>query len=421
MTELSFKDFNLAKPIADALDRAGFDTPTPIQAQAIGPQLEGRDILGLAQTGTGKTAAFALPILHHILAMPGRAAPGSARALILAPTRELAVQILDEFRRFAGGARVSTCLVLGGVSRNAQIRNLSRGVDVLVATPGRLLDLVDDRKVRLDEVRFVVLDEADRMLDMGFVQPVRRIVSMLHPRRQSAMFSATMPSEVSGLAGSFLNNPVRVEVAPQSTVVTRIEQSAELMDGPAKRTRLAELLGAPDMERAIVFARTKRGADRVAQNLEKDGIKAEAIHGNKAQNARQRALNNFRHGTVRVLVATDIAARGIDVPGISHVVNYDLPDEPENYVHRIGRTARNGADGVAVTLCAPDEVKKLRAIEKITGERLLPGSVVGVEPKKPARGGRRGGGGGAGAKPAAQGDKARRPNRRRRGPARDAA
>ena len=359
MTDKTFADFDLAQPIKDALARAKFEKPTAIQAQAIQPQLDGRDILGLAQTGTGKTAAFALPILHHILQMPGRAAPGTARALILAPTRELAVQILDEFRRFAGGARVSTCLVLGGVSRNVQIRNLGRGVDVLVATPGRLLDLVDDRKVRLDEVRFVVLDEADRMLDMGFVQPVRRIVSMLHPRRQSAMFSATMPSEVSGLAGSFLNNPVRVEVAPQSTVVTRIEQTAELMDGTAKRSRLAQLMNAEGMERAIVFARTKRGADRVAQNLEKDGIKAEAIHGNKAQNARQRALNNFRHGTVKVLVATDIAARGIDVPGISHVVNYDLPDEPENYVHRIGRTARNGADGVAITLCAPDEVKKI--------------------------------------------------------------
>lgn len=412
MTDKTFADFDLAQPIKDALARAKFEKPTAIQAQTIQPQLDGRDILGLAQTGTGKTAAFALPILHHILQMPGRAAPGTARALILAPTRELAVQILDEFRRFAGGARVSTCLVLGGVSRNVQIRNLGRGVDVLVATPGRLLDLVDDRKVRLDEVRFVVLDEADRMLDMGFVQPVRRIVSMLHPRRQSAMFSATMPSEVSGLAGSFLNNPVRVEVAPQSTVVTRIEQTAELMDGTAKRSRLAQLMNAEGMERAIVFARTKRGADRVAQNLEKDGIKAEAIHGNKAQNARQRALNNFRHGTVKVLVATDIAARGIDVPGISHVVNYDLPDEPENYVHRIGRTARNGADGVAITLCAPDEVKKMRAVEKITGERLLPGGTPEGESKP--RGNRRGGGGG---KPGGA-PKSGRPNRRRRGPSR---
>ncbi|SOH92301.1 ATP-dependent RNA helicase RhlE [Monaibacterium marinum] len=413
MTDLTFADFGLAQPIAEALARAKFEKPTAIQAQAIKPQLEGRDILGLAQTGTGKTAAFALPILHHILAMPGRAAPGTARALILAPTRELAVQILDEFRRFAGGARVSTCLVLGGVSRNVQIRNLGRGVDVLVATPGRLLDLVDDRKVRLDEVRFVVLDEADRMLDMGFVQPVRRIVSMLHPRRQSAMFSATMPSEVSGLAGSFLNNPVRVEVAPQSTVVTKIEQTAELLDGTAKRARLAELMGGTGVERAIVFARTKRGADRVAQNLEKDGIKAEAIHGNKAQNARQRALNNFRHGTVKVLVATDIAARGIDVPGITHVINYDLPDEPENYVHRIGRTARNGADGIAITLCAPDEVKKMRAVEKITGERLLAGGIPDGESKP--RGNRRGGGGG---KPGGGAAKQGRPNRRRRGPSR---
>ncbi|WP_316014242.1 DEAD/DEAH box helicase [Roseobacter sp. HKCCA0434] len=408
MTDMTFASFGLARPLNEALARAGFDTPTEIQAQAIGPQLEGRDILGLAQTGTGKTAAFALPILNNILGMQGRPTPGTARALILAPTRELAVQIQDEFRRFAGGARLSTCLVLGGVGKGGQIRALSRGVDVLIATPGRLLDLVDDRKVRLDEVRFVVLDEADRMLDMGFVQPVKRIVSMLHPRRQSALFSATMPSEVSGLAESFLTNPVRVEVAPQSTTVERIEQSLELMDGPAKRRRLAEIVASDEVERAIVFARTKRGADRVAQNLEKDGIRAEAIHGNKAQNARQRALGAFKQGVVKVLVATDIAARGIDVKGISHVVNYDLPDEPENYVHRIGRTARNGAEGVAITLCAPDEVKKMRAVEKITGERLLPDGVRGEEPKP--RGNRRRGGGGGGPKP----DGAAKPRRNRR-------
>ncbi|RED11073.1 DEAD/DEAH box helicase [Pontivivens insulae] len=406
MTDLTFASFGLAQPITNALARTGFDTPTPIQAQAIGPQLEGRDILGLAQTGTGKTAAFALPILHHLLGLQGRPTPGTARALVLAPTRELAVQIQDEFRRFAGGARISTCLVLGGTSRGGQVRQLSRGVDVLIATPGRLLDLVDDRKVRLDEVRWVVLDEADRMLDMGFVKPVKRIVSMLHPRRQSALFSATMPEEVSGLAHSFLKDPVRVEVAPQSTVVTKIEQSAELLEGPKKRARLAQIVSGEGVERAIVFARTKRGADRVAQNLVKDGIGADAIHGNKAQNARQKALNNFKHGTIRVLVATDIAARGIDVKGISHVVNFDLPDEPENYVHRIGRTGRNGADGIAISLVAPDEVKKLRAVERITGEKLLPGSVQGEESRKPQRN-RRGNG------PANPNAK-RRPNRRRR-------
>ncbi|QPH56251.1 DEAD/DEAH box helicase [Pontivivens ytuae] len=411
---MTFAGFGLAKPITDALARAGFETPTPIQAQAIGPQLEGRDILGLAQTGTGKTAAFALPILHHILGMKGRPTPGTARALILAPTRELAVQIQDEFRRFAGGARISTCLVLGGTSRGGQIRMLSRGVDVLIATPGRLTDLVDDRKVRLDEVRFVVLDEADRMLDMGFVKPVKRIVSMLHPRRQSALFSATMPSEISGLVETFLTDPVRVEVAPQSTVAGKVEQSVELMDGPKKRARLAEIVSGPGVERAIVFARTKRGADRVAANLVKDGVAADAIHGNKAQNARQRALGAFKLGKVRVLVATDIAARGIDVKGITHVVNYDLPDEPENYVHRIGRTARNGADGVAVTLCAPDEEKKLRAVEKITGEVLHPdGPAAHRQPRGPRKA--------ANGAPRKDGEQGRPRRRRRRGPPRSKA
>lgn len=371
MTVQTFAEFGLAEPLLAALGRTGFTTPTPIQAQAIAPQLEGRDILGVAQTGTGKTAAFGLPILHQLLEMPMRAAPKTCRALILAPTRELAVQIEASFRSFAGGARISTLLVLGGMSRNNQIRLLGRGVDVVIATPGRLIDLMDDRAIRLDETRFVVLDEADRMLDMGFIQPVRRIVASLHPRRQSALFSATMPPEVAGLAESLLKDPVRVAVAPQATTTERTEQRVELMETGAKRTRLAAILNHPEVSRTIVFARTKRGADRVAQNLEKDGIAAEVIHGNKAQNARQRALNAFRAGQVRVLVATDIVARGIDVPGVSHVVNYDLPDEAESYVHRIGRTGRNGADGIAITLCAPDEIKKLRAVEKITRTSLL--------------------------------------------------
>jgi ATP-dependent RNA helicase RhlE len=373
VTTSDFGAFGLASVLTDALARAGFDSPTPIQAQAIAPQMAGRDILGIAQTGTGKTAAFALPILHQLLALQGRPAPKTCRALVLAPTRELAVQIEAAFRSFAGGAKLTTLLVLGGVSRSAQVRAMARGVDVVVATPGRLTDLMADRSILLDQTRWVVLDEADRMLDMGFIQPVRKIVAALHPRRQSALFSATMPSEVSGLAQGFLKDPVRVEVAPQATTVERIEQRVEPTETAAKRGRLVEILTGPGVARTIVFARTKRGADRVAQNLVKDGVAAEVIHGNKAQNARQRALNAFRNGQVRVLVATDIVARGIDVPGVTHIVNYDLPDEPEAYVHRIGRTGRNGADGIAITLCAPDEIKKLRAVEKVTRTVLLPG------------------------------------------------
>ena len=371
LTVQNFAAFGLAQPLLDALARAGFATPTPIQAQAIAPQMAGRDILGVAQTGTGKTAAFGLPILHQIFALTGRPAPKTCRALILAPTRELAVQIEASFKTFAGGARLSTLLILGGLSRAGQVRAISRGVDVVIATPGRLIDLMDEGAIRLDETRFVVLDEADRMLDMGFIKPVRRIVAALHPRRQSALFSATMPPEVAELAESLLSDPVRVAVTPQATTVERIAQRVELIDGGAKRARLAALLGEPGVERAIVFARTKRGADRVAQNLDKDGVPAEVIHGNKAQNARQRALGLFRSGQVGVLVATDIVARGIDVPGVTHVINYDLPDEAESYVHRIGRTGRNGTEGIAITLCAPDEIKKLRAVEKITRTALL--------------------------------------------------
>ncbi len=371
MTNTTFQSFGLDPVLLKALEKSGFDTPTPIQEQSITAQIEGRDILGVAQTGTGKTAAFGLPILHHILQMQGRPSRGTCRALILAPTRELAVQIEANFREFMGGAGLTTCLVLGGVSKAGQIRKISRGVDVVIATPGRLEDLMQEKQIRLDEVRFVVLDEADRMLDMGFVEPVRRIIRALHPRRQSALFSATMPEEVRGLAESFLNNPLRVEVTPQATTVEKITQSVEVIDGPLKRPRLVELLNTDGVDRAIIFARTKRGADKVAKNLVTDGIEAEVIHGNKSQNARQRALNQFRQGYVRVLVATDIVARGIDVPGITHVINFDLPDEAENYVHRIGRTGRNGAEGAAITLCAPDEMKKLRAVEKLTRQSLV--------------------------------------------------
>jgi ATP-dependent RNA helicase RhlE len=383
VTTSSFADFGLAEPLTHGLARAGFAVPTPIQAQAIAPQLAGRDILGIAQTGTGKTAAFALPILHQLFELGARPAPRTCRALVLAPTRELAVQIEASFRALAGGARLSTLLILGGMSRSAQVRAAARGVDVVVATPGRLTDLMDDRSIVLDQTRFVVLDEADRMLDMGFIQPVRKIVAALHPRRQSALFSATMPAEVATLAAQFLKQPIRVEVAPQATTVERVDQRVESIQTAAKRARLAELVTGAGVGRTIVFARTKRGADRVAQNLVKDGVPAEVIHGNKAQNARQRALNAFRNGQARVLVATDIVARGIDVPGVTHVINYDLPDEPEAYVHRIGRTGRNGAEGVAVTLCAPDERKKLQAVERLIRVTLLPGGAPEPRPAAP--------------------------------------
>jgi ATP-dependent RNA helicase RhlE len=423
LTITSFAEFGLAAPLTAALERAGFTTPTPIQVQAIGPQLDGRDILGIAQTGTGKTAAFGLPILHHILGLSGRPAPRTARALILAPTRELAVQIEQHIRRMAGGARISTALVLGGVSRGAQIRQLARGVDILIATPGRLTDLVGEGHVRLDETRWVVLDEADRMLDMGFIREVRKFIAALHPRRQSALFSATMPPEVAKLAEGLLNDPIRIAVAPHGQTVGRVEQSVEMVSVADKRARLAAILSSPQASRVIVFARTKHGADRVAKNLGRDGIEAEAIHGNKAQNARNRALDAFRSGRVRVLVATDIAARGIDVTAISHVINYDLPDEAENYVHRIGRTARNGADGVAITLCAPDERNKLRAVEKLTRIRLGPDDAHrdahrdAHGPGEPGRRSRRPANGPAGPKqvaPAPDGDAKRKRHRRRR-------
>ncbi len=425
MTTEDFSGFGLAEPLISALQKAKFTEPTPIQQQAIPAQLEGRDILGVAQTGTGKTAAFGLPILHHILGMQGRATPGCCRALVLAPTRELAVQIKDNFRVFADGAPVSTALILGGVARSGQVRAVKRGVDVIIATPGRLIDLMDDGVVHLDETRFVVLDEADRMLDMGFVQPVRKIVAALHPKRQSALFSATMPPEVRSLAESFLKDPLRVEVAPQATVIPKIEQRAELLDGPAKRGRLRDILNGEGVERTIVFARTKRGADRLGQNLVRDGIPAEVIHGNKMQNARQKALGKFRQGIVKTLVATDIVARGIDVPGITHVINYDLPDEAENYVHRIGRTGRNGAEGVAITLCAKDELPKLRAVEKIIGTELIPrvaGEPTKAKPRKRPGRPQRSAQPGAGRKPKqAAGDAPPKRNRRRRKPARPSA
>jgi ATP-dependent RNA helicase RhlE len=380
-----FEALGISGQLLKATLAAGFAEPKPIQARAIPPQLQGRDILGIAQTGSGKTAAFALPILSKIIALGAKRRPKTARALVLVPTRELAVQIDETFRLLARGAHISTALVLGGVSRGGQVKRLAPGVDVLIATPGRLTDLVREKDVILSETTWLVLDEADRMLDMGFINDVKRLARATHPARLTALFSATMPPEIAELAQGLLRNPVRVEVAPQGTTAAEIEQRLVMARLKQKREVLANMLADPAMACVLVFSRTKHGADRVARDLERDGFEAAVIHGNKSQNARQKALNGFREGGVRILVATDIAARGIDVPGISHVVNFDLPDEPESYVHRIGRTGRNGASGVAVTLCDPAEGAKLRAIERIIRKRLaVVADHTGAPDPKPA-------------------------------------
>lgn len=368
--QTGFAELGIAGVLLKATHAAGFSTPKPIQVQAIPPQMEGRDIFGIAQTGSGKTAAFSLPILSKIIALGTKRRPKTCRALILAPTRELAVQIEDTIKILAKGAHVSTALVLGGVSRNSQVKKIAPGVDVLVATPGRLTDLVRERDLMLADTKWLVLDEGDRMLDMGFINDVRRIARATAPDRQTALFSATMPDEIAELAKDLLKHPVRVEVSPQSTTAAEIVQSVVLARTKQKRQVLSAMLADASMKSVMVFARTKHGADRVTRDLERDGFKATVIHGNKSQNARQRALNDFRDGSVRILVATDIAARGIDVPGISHVVNFDLPDEAESYVHRIGRTGRNGRDGVAVTLVDPSENAKLRQVERIIRAKL---------------------------------------------------
>ncbi|WP_245419625.1 DEAD/DEAH box helicase [Phyllobacterium salinisoli] len=371
-TETSgFAALGITGVLLKATENAGMTAPKPIQQQSIPAQIEGRDILGIAQTGSGKTAAFSLPILSKIIGLGDKRKAKTARALILAPTRELAVQIEETIRTLSKGAHVSTALVLGGVSRLSQIKKMQAGVDVLIATPGRLTDLVRENCIDLSDTRWLVLDEADRMLDMGFINDVKRIAKATRKDRQTALFSATMPQEIAALAASLLRDPVRVEVAPQGTTVAEITQVVHPVVTKEKKRVLSGMLTNPAMASVIVFTRTKHGADAVTRNLERDGFVVAAIHGNKSQNARQRALNGFKDGSVRILVATDIAARGIDVVGISHVVNYDLPDEPESYVHRIGRTGRNGASGAAITLYDPGaENAKLKAVERVIRMKL---------------------------------------------------
>ena len=382
-----FAKLGISGNLLAATNEAGFVEPKPIQEPAIPAQLAGRDILGIAQTGSGKTAAFALPILSKLMTLGGRPRPKTARALILAPTRELAVQIEDTVRQLAKGSPITTALVLGGVSRSTQVRKLKNGVDVLVATPGRLTDLVRERDLELNQTTWLILDEADRMLDMGFINDVRRIAKATHPARQTALFSATMPDEIAELAATLLRNPVRVDVAPAGTPAAEIKQSLVLARTKQKRAILSTMLADPEMRSVLIFSRTKHGADRVTRDLERDGFEAAVIHGNKSQNARQRALNGFRDGSVRILVATDIAARGIDVPGITHVVNFDLPDEAESYVHRIGRTGRNGASGVAITMVDPSENSKLRSVEKIIRMRLAVAAdhLAAADPVRPSQ------------------------------------
>ncbi len=365
-----FKDLGLNASILEALNQKGYTQPTPIQLAAIPGVMEGRDLLGIAQTGTGKTAAFALPILHRLAANRKPAPRYGCRALVLSPTRELATQIADNFKAYGSKMGFSVITIFGGVGHGPQRQALARGVDLVVAAPGRLLDHLGERDADLSGVEIFVLDEADQMLDMGFIVPIRQIVKHLPKQRQNLFFSATMPADIGKLAGELLHDPVKVSVAPPSTTVERVNQQVVFIEAGRKRGLLTELFAKPDYTRVLVFTRTKRGADKVARILEGGGVQAMAIHGNKSQAQRERALAEFKAGKVRALVATDIAARGIDISSVSHVVQYELPDVPEQYVHRIGRTARAGKDGSAVAFCAEDERALLRDIERTTRQKI---------------------------------------------------
>ena len=361
-----FSDFALGESILRAVASEGHSAPTPIQAQAIAPILAGCDLCGIAQTGTGKTAAFALPILQRLAETKPHRLPQSPRVLVLTPTRELASQVAESFRTYGAGLRLSTAVVFGGVAQRPQVAELRRGVDILVATPGRLLDLVEQKVLMLGRVEVLVVDEADQMLDLGFIVPLKRIVKLVPAKRQTLFFSATMPKTIAELADSLLTDPVRVAVAPVATTVEGVVQSVIFVASADKQVALERILADPAMQRVLVFTRTKHGADKVVRNLVKAGVDAAAIHGNKSQPQRERALAAFRGGRTRVLVATDIAARGIHVEGVTHVINFELPNVPESYVHRIGRTARAGAAGVAISLCNGEERAYLKDIEKLT-------------------------------------------------------
>ncbi|WP_298969756.1 DEAD/DEAH box helicase [uncultured Roseobacter sp.] len=423
-----FDMMDLPPKLVARLNEMGMKDPTPIQKQAIPHALNGRDVMGLAQTGTGKTAAFGVPLVAQMLELEGRPAPKSVRGLVLAPTRELATQISVNLRGFAEKTQIRVAMVVGGQSINNQIKRLERGVDLLVATPGRLLDLMDRRAVRLDEAVFLVLDEADQMLDMGFIHDLRKIANVIPKDRQTMLFSATMPKQMNELAQSYLRSPIRVEVSPPGKAADKVTQEVHFIAKSEKAGLLIEMLDKHRDERALVFGRTKHGSEKLMKTLVKAGYAAGSIHGNKSQGQRDRAIAAFKSGEIKVLVATDVAARGLDIPDVKHVYNYDLPNVPDNYVHRIGRTARAGKDGAAIAFCAPDEMGELKAIQKTMGVAIPVGSgrpweamdiPEGTKPKGRGRGRGRGGrpqGGGAstgGQQP--QGKKPGGGRRRRRG------
>lgn len=359
--EITFKDLNLIEPIQRAVDKQGYTHPTPIQAQSIPGLLEGKDLIGIAQTGTGKTASFTLPILQRMT----KSHPREIKTLVLAPTRELAAQIGDSFESYGRFLDFKHTVIFGGVSQVPQIRAIRSGVDIVVATPGRLLDLLNQRKISLNKIEFFVLDEADRMLDMGFIHDIKKLIAKLPPKKQTLFFSATMSPEINQLAKSLLHNPLHVQVTAQATTVDRIDQKIFFIDAKNKENLLLELLNEEHLKSVLIFTRTKHKANKVALFLNKNKINSDAIHGNKSQNARTKAIKDFKTGRVKVLVATDIAARGIDIDNISHVINFELPNEPESYVHRIGRTARAGAEGTAYSFCAAEERNYLRDIERL--------------------------------------------------------
>ncbi|WP_069095679.1 DEAD/DEAH box helicase [Methyloligella halotolerans] len=392
----TFDDLGLAEPLRLAVKAEKYTTPTPIQTKAIPAILDGGDLLAVADTGSGKTAAFSLPLLHRLAADRGPRTPGAPRALILAPTRELAAQIGESIDAYGRGLKLRSTIISGGVGYGQQFKALKGNVDILVATPGRLLELMTRSRIRLDRVSMLVLDEADRMLDMGFVREVRKIAAACPKQRQTLLFSATMPPPIATLAKELLHDALRIDVAPRKVETRKIEQRVYFVGAADKKTLLLDLVNGPDVGQAIVFTRTKRGADRIYRHLVQEGVTAEALHGNKAQNARVKALNGFRGGKIRILVATDIAARGIDVPGLSHVINFDMPNEPESYVHRIGRTGRAGAQGIAMSFCDTSEGAYLKAIERLTRTELevsdhpfalAPSDVMRQQPKSKAKSG----------------------------------
>ncbi|WP_340148544.1 DEAD/DEAH box helicase [uncultured Sneathiella sp.] len=411
-----FTDLGLNQSVLRAVEEGGYETMTPIQQQAIPAVLNGKDLIAIAQTGTGKTAAFSLPLIQKLLTGEGKRTARGARALILAPTRELAMQISENIRAYGQYLHLKTALIFGGASAKPQIKAMTAGVDILIATPGRLLDLMNQRHVNLGNVEYLVLDEADRMLDMGFIRDIQKIIAQLPTKRQTLLFSATMPTSVEKLANSILTHPIRIEVAPAATTAEKVAQHVLMVPKGRKRELLAHVLKDESLSRVLIFTRTKHGANRVSRQLEQLGISSAAIHGNKSQNARQKALNEFRAGETRALVATDVAARGIDVDGVTHVINFEIPNEPESYVHRIGRTARAGATGSSLSFCDHEERAYLKDIEKSIRQPVpvledhpfhaegIANAPVG-EDSKPANGGRRRRGGGNGRSGAASGNR----------------